>query len=62
MHKALGRGLESLIPMSSVKGDAKNTVLTIAIDKIKPNKFQPRKVFNTEKLNELAESIKHHGL
>ncbi|MCX5777720.1 MAG: ParB/RepB/Spo0J family partition protein [Elusimicrobia bacterium] len=63
MHKALGRGLESLIqPSSPAKGDAKNSVMTIAVDKIKPNKFQPRKVFNDEKLRELAESIKHHGL
>lgn len=63
MHKALGRGLESLIPSSSPsKADAKNAVVTIAVDKIKPNKYQPRTVFNDEKLQELAESIKHHGL
>jgi ParB family chromosome partitioning protein len=62
-HKALGRGLESLIqPSSAPRGDAKNSVITIPVDKIKPNKYQPRKVFNDEKLQELAESIKHHGL
>lgn len=62
MHKALGRGLESLIPASSMRQDAKNSVVTIAVDKIKPNKYQPRTAFNDEKLQELAESIKHHGL
>lgn len=62
MHKALGRGLESLIPAASTRQDAKNAVVTIAVDKIKPNKYQPRTAFNDEKLKELAESIKHHGL
>lgn len=63
MHKALGRGLESLIPqgsMASQKGG--DAVITIAIDKIKPNKYQARKDFNEEKLKDLAQSIKQHGL
>ena len=64
MHKkALGRGLESLIP--SISGNkAQNTeaVITIPLNKIKPNRFQPRHKFNKEKLQELAESIKKHGL
>ena len=62
MHKALGRGLESLIPQTShpvQKGDA---VVTISIDRIKPNRYQARKDFNEEKLKELADSIKQHGL
>lgn len=63
MHKALGRGLESLL---SVPGGAAVTagdaVSKIAIDRIKPNRYQPRVEFNEQKLNELAESIRQHGL
>jgi ParB family chromosome partitioning protein len=61
--KALGRGLESLIPsMSSNKAQNGEAVITIPLSKIKPNRFQPRQKFNKEKLQELAESIKKHGL
>ncbi|MDR3113503.1 MAG: ParB/RepB/Spo0J family partition protein [Endomicrobium sp.] len=61
--KALGRGLESLIPtMSSNKSQNGEAVITIPLNKIKPNRFQPRQKFNKEKLQELAESIKKHGL
>jgi ParB family transcriptional regulator, chromosome partitioning protein len=62
MHKALGRGLESLIPLSQKSGHAGDAVAAIDIDKIKPNKFQSRKDFNEDKLKELAQSIKQHGL
>lgn len=46
------------IPTSS---DAKG-VQEIDIAKLSPNPFQPRKDFNEEKLNELADSIKEHGI
>jgi ParB family chromosome partitioning protein len=59
--KALGRGLESLIPALN-KQVIGETVVTIPLNKIKPNRFQPRKKFNEEKLKELADSIKRHGL
>ncbi|MBN1824593.1 MAG: ParB/RepB/Spo0J family partition protein [Endomicrobiales bacterium] len=63
MHKALGRGLESLIPVPSVPAAAKGeAVMSVALEKIKPNRFQPRVNFNDEKLKELSESIKQHGL
>jgi ParB family chromosome partitioning protein len=65
MHKALGRGLDSLIPAAVTTADrqtAQEAVSAIAIDKIKPNKYQPRTNFNETKLKELAESIKQHGL
>jgi ParB family chromosome partitioning protein len=62
MHKALGRGLESLIPQTAKPVKEGDTVSLIALDKIKPNKYQARKDFNEEKINELAESIKQHGL
>ncbi|AGR41658.1 ParB/RepB/Spo0J family partition protein [Spiroplasma taiwanense] len=35
---------------------------TINIDLLKPNPFQPRKLFENDELNELAESIKLHGI
>lgn len=59
--KALGRGLESLIP-SINKSHGVDSVVTIPLNKIKPNRFQPRKKFNEEKLKDLADSIKKHGL
>ncbi len=62
MHKALGRGLESLIPQTSHPGQKGDMVITIPIDSIKPNRYQARKDFNPEKLKELSESIKQHGL
>ncbi|OIO80776.1 MAG: chromosome partitioning protein ParB [Candidatus Omnitrophica bacterium CG12_big_fil_rev_8_21_14_0_65_43_15] len=37
-------------------------VISIAVDAIRPNRFQPRKVFKDDKLNELAESIKQKGI
>lgn len=64
MHKALGRGLGSLIPVSqtqAVPGQGE-AVVRVAIDKIKPNRYQPRVVFNEAKLKELSDSIKAHGL
>lgn len=61
--KALGRGLESLIPgLAGNKAIGGESVITILLSKIKPNRYQPRKNFNKEKLQELAESIKKHGL
>ena len=61
--KALGRGLESLIPaLAANRAPAGEAVITIPLNKIKPNRFQPRKKFDKEKLQELADSIKKHGL
>jgi ParB family chromosome partitioning protein len=59
--KALGRGLEALIPkrpMEEKKGPAQQ----IPIAKIKPNPFQPRKIFKAEDLQELTQSIKEKGV
>lgn len=65
MRRALGRGLEALIPAAAVGSNEatdKNAVLTIPIEKVRPNHLQPRKNFDAEKLSELASSIKNHGL
>ena len=56
----LGKGLQALITdMSSVGTDE---VRHIDVDLIMPNPYQPRRVFAEEELEELAASIKQHGL
>ena len=76
--RGLGKGLDSLIPNSvlkpatpeklaeenkvSVKTEEKAAETMVKITKIEPNREQPRKQFDEEALNELAESIKHYGL
>ncbi|WP_430789548.1 nucleoid occlusion protein [Virgibacillus flavescens] len=39
-----------------------NEVIQLAVTKIKPNRFQPRTIFNEEKITELAQTIKTHGM
>jgi len=39
-----------------------NTLETITVEYIRPNPYQPRRVFSEESLNELAQSIKRYGL
>ena len=60
----LGRGLEAIMsPLTANQNnDAAEKIENISIDKIKPNRHQPRTIFNEEKLQELAESIKENGL
>jgi len=63
--QALGKGLGALIPDRSTLADKRKKALGISeidIDKIIPNDYQPRKVFNEDKLKELAASIKEQGL
>lgn len=57
----LGRGLGSLIPTSPSDGGG-GEPLTVAIDRISPNPFQPRSVIDEEKLVTLVESIRLHGI
>lgn len=62
---ALGRGLNALIPEAGeniIKEDDMNNVKEIDINLIAANKEQPRKYFDEEKLEKLAESIKEHGI
>ena len=56
--KGLGRGLSSLIG----DGDARTSNDKISISSIIPNQNQPRKIFDKEALNELANSIKERGI
>ena len=61
----LGKGLDSLIAdkvgTSNEKTDAKNEVM-VKINKVEPNKEQPRKNFDEDALLELSESIKQFGV
>jgi ParB family chromosome partitioning protein len=63
--QALGKGLGALIPDLSALNDKEKKALginEIELDKIVPNEYQPRKVFDDEKLKELAASIKEQGV
>jgi ParB family chromosome partitioning protein len=75
--KALGRGLDALFGEVSVSAPSEdsgtgvgvgsdapgvNDISYIHIDDIKPNAAQPRRYFNEETLDDLAVSIKKHGL
>lgn len=61
--RALGRGLEALIPISG-RGDGSESGLPefINVDQIKPSPEQMRKQFPAEPLRELADSIRQHGV
>jgi len=64
---ALGRGLGELLgevetAYEKSTGSSNNGVKKIDISLIRPNPNQPRKVFDQEKLQELSDSIKEHGL
>ncbi|MCK4533066.1 ParB/RepB/Spo0J family partition protein [bacterium] len=62
MRKALGRGLEALIPSFTSEEEKKEVIVNIPLDKIKPNKYQPRFHFAEGKIKELADSIKEKGI
>lgn len=55
----LGRGLDALIPQTTISHEA---IREIAIDDIAPNPRQPRQQFAEDSLQELAESIRRHGV
>ena len=62
----LGKGLDVLIPINSgfdeeEKSEKKGEVI-LNINDIEPNREQPRKMFNEDSLEELADSIKEYGI
>lgn len=59
-RKALGRGLAALLPQVSTATSA--TIRELSIEKVQPNRRQPRKIFDEEKLEELAQSISARGV
>ena len=63
LHRnALGRGLDSLIPMDDVPARGSSAINNIPLDKITPNPEQPRTTFDEEALDELAASIRELGI
>lgn len=61
----LGRGLSDLLGAPELPSEVDTNyekIETLKITSLKPNPNQPRKYFNEEKLNELAESIKENGV
>lgn len=58
-NRGLGRGIESIFDENSTYSEK---IVTLNINDIEPNRNQPRKDFDDEALNSLAESISQHGL
>ena len=73
VKRGLGKGIDSLIPAKPVEekkvevkentesSSAKNGFINVKLSMVEPNRKQPRKVFNEDKLQELADSIKQVG-
>ncbi len=73
--RALGRGLEQLFNTDNLDVNSVSTfeqqiyetarheeIMDLNLDELRPNPYQPRKVFTDEALHDLAESIKEHGV
>ncbi len=60
--RGLGKGLEALIPVMTEGVNGKDMLKEINIEKIRTAPRQARKLFDQEKLDELAASIKEHGV
>jgi len=58
----LGRGLDALIDTSHVDTNGGSSISEIELDKIIANPDQPRRTFDEEALQELADSIREHGV
>ena len=58
IKKGLGRGLSSLIGETKVEPEKNN----VSISDLVPNKYQPRKIFDEESLEDLTNSIKERGM
>ncbi len=59
--KGLGRGLDALLSGAD-ENSTRESMQAIALDRIRPGKFQPRSHMDEESLDELAESIKAQGV
>ena len=57
----LGKGLDSLFE-EALRDDGTDSISTLPLRDIEPDKDQPRKDFDEESLNQLAKSIEQHGL
>src|SRR5262245_30222673 len=69
LTRGLGRGLDALLPVAgppsrgpSQASYGDGNVFQCSIEKLVPQKLQPRQRFEGESLDELAQSIREHGL
>jgi ParB family chromosome partitioning protein len=60
--KALGRGLGALIPQKVEQAPSAAGLSQIPLDRITANPYQPRKIFNERSIEELARSVREHGI
>src|SRR5210317_753625 len=61
----LGRNLSSMLSQTTlrqVQSGARDALQNLPLDVIRPGRFQPRSVFDQEKLSELADSIRAQGV
>lgn len=58
--KALGRGLQTLIPVGTSAG--RDEIEEVSLSLVSPNPFQPRRTFDEAELEELAASVKTKGV
>jgi len=64
-RKALGKGLGALLPSSSAENylqEKSRSFFNCPIERIRPNRYQPRKVFNSSELGDLVSSIRAKGV
>jgi ParB family chromosome partitioning protein len=63
-RRALGRGLDALLPAAppAAPSYGDRSVFACPVEKIVPQKGQPRQHFDAQKIEELAQSIREHGL
>ena len=71
-RRALGRGLEELfnndvfdynkVEEKIVEQTNKDEIVMLPLSELRPNPYQPRKIFDEESLQELSDSIKEHGV
>jgi ParB family chromosome partitioning protein len=60
--QALGRGLDALIPAFDAEDSESRDYFLCAVERIRPNRYQPRRRFIEEDLENLSESIRAQGI
>ncbi|MEK5393966.1 ParB/RepB/Spo0J family partition protein [Margalitia sp. FSL K6-0131] len=60
MAKGLGKGINALFANVNVEND--DAVQEVKLKELRPNPYQPRKIFQPEAIDELKESILQHGI